>query len=106
MNARGQRLRDLRRGDDGRERTAIADPFGHGHNVRDDTLRFESPVMRAGAAEARLNFIRDANTAGGANVFVSVPQIAVRKHDGAADALNALGDEPRDLTGGAELNEI
>ena len=35
--------------------------------------------MRAGAAEARLDFIRDANTARGADVFVGVLEIASGK---------------------------
>ena len=81
------------------QRTAVADPFGHRHNVRNDPLRFESPEMRAGAAKAGLHFIGDTNAAGGADVFVDVFEIAVGKNDGAADALDRFGNEGRNLSG-------
>ena len=57
----------------------------------------EAPEMRAGAAEAGLHFVGDAHAAGGAHVFVGVLEIAVRKHDEAADALDGFGDEAGDL---------
>ena len=53
--------------------------------------------MRAGAAEAGLHFIGDADAAGGAHVFVGVLQIAIREHNAAADALDRLGDKAGDL---------
>ena len=63
-----------------------------------DALRFESPVMRAGAAEAGLHFIGDADAAGRAHMFVSVLEIAVGKNNAAAHALDRFGDERRDLS--------
>ena len=68
---------DLRRGHNRGERAAVADAFGHGDDVGNDALRFESPEMRAGAAEAGLHFVGDANAARGADMFVSVLEIAV-----------------------------
>ena len=98
MNPLRKRRGDLRRGHDRGERAAVADAFRHGDDVGDDALRFEAPEMRAGAPEAGLHFVRDADAARGAHVFVGVLQITVRKHHAAADALDRLGDEPRDLS--------
>ena len=81
VNSLRERRRDLRRGDDRGERTAVADAFRHRDDVGNDALRFEAPVMRARAAEAGLHFIRDANAAGRAHVFVSVLEITVREND-------------------------
>ena len=92
MNPLRQRLRDLRRGDDGGERRAVADALGHGDDVGNHALRFEAPVVRARAAEAGLHFIGDAHAAGGAHVLVGVLQIAVGENDEAADALDRLGE--------------
>ena len=72
MNPLRERCGDLRRGHDRGERAAVADAFRHGDDVGNDALRFETPVMRAGAAEAGLHFIRDADAAGGAHVLVGV----------------------------------
>jgi len=65
--------------------------------IRDDALRLEAPVMRAGAAEAGLHLVGDAHAAGGAHIFVGVLEVARRELDKAADALDGLGDEGRDL---------
>src|SRR5690606_23159826 len=79
MNFAGERGGDLRRGDNGGERSAIANAFSHRDDVRNDTLRFKSPEMRAGSAEASLHFIGNADAACRANVFVSVLEIISRK---------------------------
>jgi hypothetical protein len=51
-------------GDDGGEGEAVADGFGHDDDVGDDAVVLEAPEIRAGAAEAGLNFIGDADAAG------------------------------------------
>ena len=62
--------------------------------------------MRAGAAEAGLHFIRDANSARRAHVFVSVLEITVRENDAAADALDGFGDEAGDLPGSGVVDHV
>ena len=44
--------------------------------------------MRAGAAEARLHFIGDAQAARGPHVLVNVFEITIGKNDAAADTLD------------------
>src|SRR5690606_16912002 len=88
VDAGGEGLGDLRGGDDGSEGAAIADAFGHRHDIGDDTLGLEAPEVGAGAAEAGLDFIGDAEATGGAGVRVGVLQVAVREDDGAAYALD------------------
>ena len=73
-------------------------PLAMRDDVGNHALRFEAPVMRAGAAEAGLHFVRDADAARGAHVFVGVLEIAVGKNDAAADALDRFRDEARDLS--------
>ena len=62
--------------------------------------------MRAGAPEAGLHFIGNANTAGAANVFVNMFEVTIRKNDTAADALNGFGDKGADLTRSGEVEKI
>ena len=98
MNSLGEHARDLRRCDHCRQRAAIADPFGHGHNIRNHVLRLKSPIVGAGAPESGLNFVRNANTPGGTRVFVSGLQIAVRENHAAAHSLDRFRDEGGDLS--------
>ena len=93
VNALRQRGGDFRRRHDRRQRTAVADALGHSHDVGNNALRFKSPEMRAGAAKAGLHFVRDADAARRADVFISMFQITVRKNHAAADALNRFGNE-------------
>src|SRR6266404_9942970 len=78
VRALPERGGDFRRGHDRAERTTVTDSFGHCHDIGNHTLGFESPIMCAGAAEARLHFIGDAQTAGAANMFVNVFKVAIR----------------------------
>ena len=77
---------DFRSGNDGRERERISDRFAEHNDVRDDSLRLESPEVRAEAAEADLHLIGDTDAACGADVVVSFGEIAGRKYDLAGDA--------------------
>lgn len=54
---------DLRCGDDRGQRQAVADSFGHRHDVGHDTLVLEAPVVAAGAAETGLHLVCHANAA-------------------------------------------
>ena len=81
-------------------------PFRHRDDVGNHALRFKAPEMRAGAAEAGLHFVGDAHAAGGADVFVSVLEIAVRKYHEAADALDGFGDEAGDLARRGEVDHL
>jgi hypothetical protein len=93
-------------GDDGGEREAVADGFGHDDDVGDDTIILEAPEVGAGAAEAGLDFIGDADAAGVAGVGVGVGEVVGRVGDGAADALHGFGDEGGDFATGAELDDV
>ena len=92
-------LRDLRCGDDSAERRAVPDPFRHANDVGNNILRFETPIVRARPAETGLHFIRDADAAGGAHVFVNVLEVAIWKNHAATDTLNRFRDEAGNLTG-------
>ena len=72
MSALRDRSRDFGCGDDSAERSAVADPFRHRHDVRHDALSLKSPVVRAGASEPRLDFIGDTYAAGRVHMFVSM----------------------------------
>ena len=97
---------DFRRGDDRGEWSAVADALGQRDDVGDDALRLEAPEMRAGAAEAGLDFVGDAETAGGAHVFVGVLEVALGEFDEAAHALDGLGEERGDFSGRRIVDEI
>ncbi len=105
VNSLCEHFGDLRRRDDCGERAAVADAFGHGDDVRDDALGFEAPEMRAGAAEASLDFVGNGDAACGADVFVSVLEVAVREDDATADALDGFGDEAGDVARGGEVDD-
>jgi hypothetical protein len=67
---------DFWSGDDCGERKSVADWFSEYDDIGNDALRFESPKVRAKAAEADLHFVRNAYSACGANVFVSFNEIS------------------------------
>src|SRR5215813_6112369 len=73
------------RGDDRRERKGIADGFAKDGNVWHDSLRFESPEMRAQAAEAHLYFIGDGDGASSAHQLIDLRQVLGWKHNLSAD---------------------
>src|SRR6516225_11243836 len=106
MDLFGQHAGDFVRGHHRGERAAVADAFGHRHDVRDDTLCFEAPEMGPGAAKAGLDFVRDAEAAGSTDVLVRLLEVTFRKYDGAADALNGFGDESGDAAGGGEIDQL
>ena len=83
---------DFRSGDDGSEREGISDGLAEHHDVGDDVLRFESPEVRAEAAEADLHFVGDADATGRADVLVGFGEIAGRKNNLAGDAGERFGD--------------
>ena len=106
MNPLGEGLGDLVGGDDGGERGAVADAFGHDDDVGLDALGLEAPEGLAGAAEARLDLVGDADTTGGAHVFVNFLQVAVGKDDGPAHALDGFSDETGDLARAGEADQL
>ena len=106
VNSLGQHASDLRRGDYRRQRTPVADALRHRHDIGNDTLRFESPKMAAGPAKTGLDFVRYADATGSADVLVNLLEIAVRKDNASANALNRFGDEARDPAGGGEVDEL
>ena len=97
---------DFRCGHDRGEWGAVADALGQRDDVGDNALRFEAPKMRAGAAAAGLNFVGDAETAGGAHVFVGVLEVALGELDEAAHALDGLGEERGDFSGRRIVDEV
>src|SRR4051812_2319007 len=62
--------------------------------------------MRAGAPEAGLNFIRDAQPAGRTHMCIGVLKVTIGKTHRTADALNRLCEKSRDLPRRAELDKI
>ena len=97
---------DFGGGDHRGEGEAVSDSFGHHHDVGNDALAFESPVVGAGAAEAGLDFVGNAESAVTAHDVVGLRKVAFGEDDGAADALDGLGDEACHLAGGGELDEL
>src|ERR1700752_2587686 len=67
-----ERVRDFRRGDYGRQGMSIADWFAHRHNIGYDSLRLESPEVRADSPKTNLHFIGDANAARVAYVTIGL----------------------------------
>src|SRR5579859_4419946 len=82
---------DFKRRDDGRKRKSVPDWFSEHHDIRDDTLRLESPEVGAQAAEADLHFVGNAYSASGADVFVTFSEISGRKKDLASNTRQRLG---------------
>src|ERR1019366_6935971 len=99
VNALGENAGDLWCGDDRRERHAVADALGHGHDVGNYPLQLEAPEVLACPAKASLDLVGNADAPGGAGVLVGVLKVAVGEHHCAADALDGLGDEGGDLSG-------
>jgi len=106
VDAGGHLFGDGVGGDDGGEGEAVADGFGHDDDVGDDAIILEAPEVGAGAAEAGLNLIGDADTAGVAGVGVGVGEVIGRVGHGAADALHRLGDVGGHFATGAELDDV
>jgi hypothetical protein len=67
-------------------------------------LQLEAPEVLARAAKPGLDFVRYADSAGGAGVLVSVLKVAVGEYYRATDTLDGLGDEGGDLSGGGVVN--
>ena len=81
----------------GAERHAVADALGHRHQVGRDAPVLEAPEMLAGAAEAGLHFVGDAQAAVLADDVVDDLEIFRRRRDGSADALDRFADEAGDF---------
>ena len=89
-----------------RERHAVADSLRHRDEVGHDVEVLESPVVIARASEAGLHFVGDAETAVLARDLVRFAQVIPRAVRRAADSLNRLGDERRDLARRRVANEF
>ena len=76
---------DFGAGDAGAQRSAVADPLGHGHEVGGDSPVLEAPEMLAGPAETGLDLVGDAKAAGLADDIVDDPEVFGGRGDDAAD---------------------
>ena len=82
---------------------AVTNGLAHGDDVGDGVLGFEHPEMRAGAAEAGLDFVGDGDPARGVDGGESLLQISGRQNDLAAASQRGFAEESREttsLTGG------
>src|ERR1700720_2114309 len=84
MDTRGQRVRDFGRGHHRSQRCAVGNALRYRYDIRDDVVRFKSPIMRPGPSKPTLNFIRDADATRCTHMLISGLQIAVREDDRAA----------------------
>mmetsp|Transcript_37368 Transcript_37368/g.110324 ORF Transcript_37368/g.110324 Transcript_37368/m.110324 type:complete len:364 (+) Transcript_37368:630-1721(+) len=96
MQPRRQRRRNLWRRDDRAERQPVADAFGHRHDVRDDAVVLEAPVVGAGASKACLNFVSNRDAASLPHHLVDRGKVSGRKGHRATHALDRLTHEPGD----------
>src|SRR5919107_2389908 len=94
VNAAGECLGDLPSRRDGRKGNAISDAFGHRHDVRNDVVILESPVVLASAAEAGLNFVGDTEAAEFPDDRVRFPEIVRSSASYSSYPLDRLGHEP------------
>ena len=101
-----QHAGNLRRRHHRRQWAAIADAFGHRHDIGNCTLRFKAPEMRAGAPKPGLHFVGDADAARRPHVLIDVLEIAVRENYHAAYALNGLSNKAGHLPGRREVDEL
>src|SRR5580693_3643484 len=106
VDSRGQRVRNFGRGHHRSQRCAVGNALRHRYDIWDDVVRFKPPIMRSGPSKSTLNFVRDADATRRAHMLVSGLQIAVRKHDRAADSLNGLGDKGRHPPRSGVLNQV
>src|SRR5271169_2303929 len=88
--------RDFWASDNRGEGESISDWLAEDHNVRNNVLRFESPEVRAQAAETDLHFVGDADAARCADVLVGFGEISGWKNDLAGDTRQRFGDVGRD----------
>ena len=106
VNPLGQHASDLWGSDDRRQRKPVADPLCHRHDIRNNPLRFEAPKVAAGAAKTGLDFVGYADATGRADVSINPLEIAVRKDNTSANALDGFGDEAGDPAGRGEVDEL
>ena len=103
-----QRRRDVAAGRHRGDRRAVAQALGHRDDVGRHAPVLVRPVVIARAAEAALHFVGNAQPAVLADDVVhdlEVLRLRRRMHD-AADALDRLGDEARDLAGRLVLDDL
>ncbi len=81
------------RGNDCRQRVAVADGFAHSDDVGNDALGFKSPEMRAGSAKSRLHLIRNADASRRPDQPVRGLEIPGRQHDLPAAADHRFAEE-------------
>lgn len=74
---------------------AVTHGFADGHDVRDDFVALEAPPLLTGTAEARLDFIRDVQAAGGTYLFDDGAEEAGRASENTIGGEDAVGDEGR-----------
>mmetsp|Transcript_20748 Transcript_20748/g.64352 ORF Transcript_20748/g.64352 Transcript_20748/m.64352 type:complete len:309 (+) Transcript_20748:281-1207(+) len=106
VQALRKRLRNLGRGHHRRQREAVADALGHRHNVGDDAMVLEAPVVGARAPKARLHLVGDAQPAMLADELVRLGDKAVGVLDGAAHALDGLMEKGRHVPAGGRVDNV
>src|SRR3984885_57845 len=95
---------ELRGGDGGADRDAVAHALGAGDHVRHDFPLFDAEPFLSGAAEAGLNFVRNKQTAIFLHYAEDDLEIFRRRCDEAANALDGFGDERGDVAARRGLN--
>mmetsp|Transcript_18407 Transcript_18407/g.45188 ORF Transcript_18407/g.45188 Transcript_18407/m.45188 type:complete len:240 (-) Transcript_18407:493-1212(-) len=88
-------IRDISRSYHCRQRHAVAERFPHGHDVWHYALLFETPEARPEAPEARLDLVGDTDSALGADEFVAVLQISLRRKDHSSNGHPGFDEEGR-----------
>ena len=106
VRAARERGGDRGRRHDRRERQAVADALGHRDDVGHDALQLEAPERVAGAPEAGLHLVRDAEAARLAHEAVRLGQEAVGERRRAADALDRLGEKGGDAAGRRAADDV
>src|SRR5258708_8067727 len=80
-----ERIGDLRCRNHCRQRKRVADRFTKDDDIRNHSLRFESPEMRSQTTEPDLHFVGDTHRAGAAHVMVNLREITRRTNNLATD---------------------
>ena len=106
---RGARARvgigNLRRRDEGRDRSAVAECLGHRHDVRRHAEVLDGKQF-ARAREARLHFVDDEQRAMRRKDLLDALEVPLRRHDDARIALDRLRDERAWMAGRRGLDDV
>ena len=88
-----------------RQRPAVGDALGHGHDVGLDAVVLDGEQL-AGAPEAALDLVGDEEDALLVEDLLDALEVAVRRHDDAALAHHRLGDEGADVAREVQAGDL